>query len=244
MVNKRIRAVITAFDLEPGTKIAQKFKVVSKLGSGWEGEVYKIRELRTGIERAAKLFYPHRNVRNRTSKFYAKKLHKLRQCPVVIQYHTDETFWYRGHEITALVSEYVEGELLSELLKSFPGRRMTPFQALHLLYALTRGMEPVHLLNEYHGDLHSQNIIVNRFGLEFELKLLDVFHWSGSRLENRQGDIHDLITVFHEALGGARHYAKQPSAVKYICCGLKRSLIRRKFRTMSQLREHLELLQW
>ena len=85
----------------------------------------------------------------------------------------------QGHEITVLVSEYVEGELLSDFLQRFPGKRLLPFQGLHLLYALTKGMEPIHLLNEYHGDLHSDNIIVNRFGLEFELKLLDMFSLGG-----------------------------------------------------------------
>lgn len=48
------------------------------LGSGWEGEVYKILETSTGIECAAKLFYPYRNENNCASKFNAKKLHKLR----------------------------------------------------------------------------------------------------------------------------------------------------------------------
>ena len=236
--------VVTEFNLPPGLTIARKYEVMSKLGAGWEGEVYKIREIRTGIERAAKLFYPHRNLRHRTSKFYAKKLHKLRQCPVLIHYHTEETLRRKGHEITVLVSEYVEGELLSDFLQRFPGKRLLPFQGLHLLYALTKGMEPIHLLNEYHGDLHSDNIIVNRFGLGFELKLLDMFHWAGSRMENRQGDICDLIRVFHEALGGAKHYARQPEAVKHICCGLKNSLILKKFRTVSQLREHLDTMSW
>ena len=236
--------VVTQFNLPVGLTIARKYEVISKLGSGWEGEVYKIREIRTGIERAAKLFYPHRNPAFRTSKFYAKKLHKLRQCPVLIHYHTEETLRRKGHDITVLVSEYVEGELLSDFLQRFPGKRLRPFQGLHLLYALTKGMEPIHLLNEYHGDLHSENIIVNRFGLEFELKLLDMFHWSGSRMENRQGDICDLIRVFHQSLGGIQHYSRQPDAVKYICSGLKNTLILKKFRTVSQLREHLEILSW
>ena len=48
--------VVTEFNLPPGVTIARKYEVLSKLGAGWEGEVYKIREIRTGIERAAKLF--------------------------------------------------------------------------------------------------------------------------------------------------------------------------------------------
>ena len=45
---------IQTFDLAPGRTLARKYEVVSRLGGGWEGEVYRIREKSTGIERAAK----------------------------------------------------------------------------------------------------------------------------------------------------------------------------------------------
>ena len=47
------RNLIEAFDFKPGRRIANKYEILKKIGSGWEGEVYKILELRTGIERAA-----------------------------------------------------------------------------------------------------------------------------------------------------------------------------------------------
>ncbi|NIR15089.1 MAG: serine/threonine protein kinase, partial [Desulfobacterales bacterium] len=115
MMAKEVRK-IESFDLKPGTLIGHKFKILSKIGEGWEGEVYKIVEVRTGIERAAKFFYPHRNKGNRISRRYARKLHKLRHCPILIQYHTEELFHYRRVPITLLVSEYVEGEMLSGFL--------------------------------------------------------------------------------------------------------------------------------
>jgi len=83
---------IESFDLKPGRPLARKYEILSRLGAGWEGEVYRIREKNTGIERAAKLFFPHRNIRNRTAKNYARKLHKLRDCPIVIHYHTETSF--------------------------------------------------------------------------------------------------------------------------------------------------------
>ena len=58
---------IDEFDFEPGRKLAGKYVVESLLGSGYEGEVYKVVELRTGISRAAKIFYPQRNVRDRAT---------------------------------------------------------------------------------------------------------------------------------------------------------------------------------
>ena len=234
----------TEFNLPAGRVIAKKYEILSKLGGGFEGEVYKIREISTGIERAAKFFYPNRNERDRAVKFNAQKLHKLRQCPILIQYHTKESFVFKRVPVTVLISEYVEGLLLSEFIKTLPGKRLTAFQALHLLYALTKGIECIHGLNEYHGDLHSDNIIVNKFGLEFDLKLVDLFSAKESKRESRRFDLLTLIQVFHESLGGAKHYAKHPDAIKYICCGLKSNLILKKFKTAGQLRRHLEGMTW
>src|SRR5690606_25637476 len=147
-------------------------------------------------------FFPQRNPKSRISRFYAQKLHTLRHCPIVIQYHTEETITFRRTPITVLVSEYVEGELLSACLKRQPGTRLSPFQAVHLLHALAVGMEGIHHLGEYHGDLHPDNIIVSRYGLSFDLKVLDMFHWSHPKRVNIQDDICDLIRLFYDALGG------------------------------------------
>jgi tRNA A-37 threonylcarbamoyl transferase component Bud32 len=229
----------------PGRSLARKYEIVSRLGGGWEGEVYRIRERRTGIERAAKLFFPHRNLRNKAAKFYARKLHKLRDCPIVIHYHTEETVLIRRTPITVLVSEYVEGELLTDFLERQPGGRLHPFQGLHLLHALVEGIECIHRLREYHGDLHPGNIIVERYGLSFHLKILDFFHWESARKrEGYQDDLVSLIHLFHQSLGGARFYARQPKVAKGICSGLKRSLILAKFPTATHLRQHLETMRW
>jgi serine/threonine protein kinase len=235
---------VDTFDLQPGRILANKYEVIKKLGAGWEGEVYLVREKITGIERAAKFFFPERNPNNRTIAFYATKLHKLRHSPIVIQYHTQETVRYRGQPITFLVSEYVEGELLSEFLARHPGKRLTPFQGLHLLHALAAGIENIHHMREYHGDLHTDNIVIRRFGLGYNIKLIDMFHWGAARKETIHDDVCDLVRILYDALGGSRHYARHPVEIKAICCGLKRSLILKKFRSAGQLREYLETMQW
>lgn len=235
---------ISAFNLTPGRIIAGKYEVLSMIGRGWEGEVYKIRELRTGIERAAKLFFPQRNPQHKTSKYYAKKLHKLRNCPILIQYYTEEQLVFRKTPITVLISEYVEGQLLNHFVQQAPRGRLPPYLGLHLLYALVKGIEQIHLQNEYHGDLHTQNVIVTRFGLNFHLKLVDLYNWSTRVRENRKDDICDTIRIFYDCLGGAKYYSSHPQTVKDICLGLKRTLILKKFRTATQLREYLETLEW
>jgi tRNA A-37 threonylcarbamoyl transferase component Bud32 len=212
---------IAAFGFPPGRVLAGKYEVISRLGVGWEGEVYLVTERATGIEKAAKFFYPQRNVANRTLRFYAKKLHKLRHCGIVIHYHAQEQIRWRGAPIDFLVSEFVEGERLTEFIRRQPRKRLGAFQAIHLLHALASGIDVIHRMGEYHGDLHSDNVIVQRVGLGFELKLVDLFHWKAPKRENIQYDVFDMIRLFYDALGGKAHYARQPAAVKAICCGLK-----------------------
>jgi len=235
---------ITKFGFPSGMILAGKYEIVAQIGNGWEGEVYLLRECSTGIERAAKFWYPQRNPRNRTARFYARKLHKLRHCPILIQYHTQETIRFQGVPIRFLVSEYVEGELLSDFLARQPGKRMPVFQALHLLYALAAGIEKIHNLGEYHGDLHDENVIVRRYGLAFDLKLVDMFRWGQARPQNIHDDVCDLVRIFYDAIGGQKRYARQPPEAKAICCGLKRSLMLKKFRNAGQLRQFIETMQW
>ena len=235
---------IDRFRLKNDDVIADKYRVIRFLGGGWEGEVYLVEELLTGIERTAKFFYPARNLRNSALKHYARKLHKLRQCPIVIQYHTQETVILKGYKISILFSEYVEGKLLSQFIRSQPGKRLSPFQGIHLLHSLATGLETIHGTRDYHGDLHMENILVQRFGLGFDLKLLDMFNWGPANGENYRGDICDVIRIFYDILGGAKHYSKHPPEVKAIICGLKRNLILKKFRNASQLRLHIENMEW
>lgn len=235
---------IDAFDLKPGNRLAEKYRVGVCLGAGWEGEVYHITEESTGIERAAKLFFPARNPKNKAVNFYAKKLDVLRDCSMVIRYHTQEAIPFQGHKITALVSEYVEGEILAEYVKRQSGGRLTPFEAIHLLHTLCRGIEEIHALDEYHGDLHDLNILVRRIGLGYKVKLVDFYHWGRCTAEHRMDDLCALIRLFYDALGGVAQYQKQSAEIKYICSGLKRSIISRRFRSVAKLRHHLETMKW
>ncbi|MBN2183758.1 MAG: protein kinase [Candidatus Krumholzibacteriota bacterium] len=243
-MSSRENLKVRKFNLEPGFVIAGKYEVVEKLGFGWEGEVYRVRERTMGVDRAAKLFYPHRNDRNSASRFYGRKLHKLRHCPIVIHYHTQERFLYDGVPVVVLVSEFVEGELLNKYLKRQPGKKLPPFEALHLLYELAQGVEYIHGLKEYHGDLHDDNIIVRRLGISFNVKIVDMFNWGAPTKENIQEDVLDLIRIFYDSLGGANAYHRHPPEIKDICCGLKKSLIRRKFRNAGQLRRHITMMEW
>lgn len=235
---------IDRFNLPTGYMIAGKYRVVEKLGGGWEGEVYRVREKIIGADRAAKIFFPVAGDRNRTARFYARKLHKLRNCPILIKYSTQEKIIYEETPITVLISEYVEGELLYDFVRRQRGRRLTPFEALHLLYELALGIEIIHTAREYHGDLHDYNILIRRKGLSFNVKVVDMYNWGAPSRQNIRDDVIDMIRIFYDSMGGAKHYAKLPAEVKAICCGLKKSLITRKFRTAGHLRKYIESIEW
>ncbi len=233
-----------SLDLPEGFLLSKKFEIVRQLGCGWEGEVYFIREVSTGIECAAKIFFPQRNVNNRAAKFYARKLHKLRNCSILIKYLFQDQIRYEGHQLTYLISDYVEGETLDAFIRRQIGQRLHPFQAVHLLHTLASGIEEIHRLKEYHGDLHTGNIMIQRHGLHFQVKLVDLFHQGKATPTNIRYDVCDLVRVFHECLGGNKTYNKQPRYVKEICCGLKNTLILKKFKTAGQLKSYLENMEW
>lgn len=239
----------SVYDLQPGTLLGRHYRVKAFLGCGWEGEVYKIEERNTGIIRAAKLFYNKRNQRNRPQQApqiaYAKKLYKLRSCPIVIRYHHQDILTTDDNEqLSFLVSDFVDGQILSKHVAQQKSKRLIPFEALHLFYALVKGVEAIHAIKEYHGDIHSDNIIVKRKGLNYEVHLIDFLHLGRPTKQQIQQDVYDLIDVFHEIIGGQRYYSKMPGHIKKIILGRKASLISQQFKTAQDLRQHLENLLW
>jgi serine/threonine protein kinase len=235
---------IDAFDLPSGRVLAGKYVVEGKLGVGWEGEVYKVVERRTGVRRAAKIFFPQRNVRDRAVRFYAKKLERLRHCPILIQYHHSETLRLQGVPVTCLLSEYVEGDLFGDFVRRPRARGLPAFEAMHLLYPIVRGVEDIHVAGEYHGDLHEGNVLVRRKGIFFDVKLVDFYHYGAPTAAHRRDDVVDLVRLLHTAVGGRERYPVQPPEIKAICKGLRRDLILRAFPTVRRLREHLESFAW
>jgi serine/threonine protein kinase len=235
---------IQAFELPVGRVLGGKYVIDRLLGAGWEGEVYQVTELRTGIRRAAKVYFPQRNLRDRAVRIHAQKLDRLRSCPMIIQYHSTEAFRHRGNVLACLISDLVEGELLEEFVARRRGKRLPFFEALNLFYALVRGIEEIHELNEYHGDVHDRNILVRRRGVGFDLTLLDLFHWGKSSRMRQREDIIQMIRVLYDSVGGRKHYVSQPPEIKAICRGLRRDLILRRFPSVSHLRRHLESFTW
>jgi tRNA A-37 threonylcarbamoyl transferase component Bud32 len=235
---------VKRFDFPPGRSVAGKYVIESPLGSGWEGEVYAIVERNTGIRRAAKFYYPHRDPMGKAAITYARKLDALRHCPILMQYHHQEIAYVKRKKVMVVISELVEGQKLSDFLSTQPGHRLSTFEALHVLYVLAKGIAPIHARGEYHGDIHDDNVMVRRQGIGFEVKLLDFFDLGRPTRSKIHKDVLNLIQVFHTITGGRDRYAQQPRVVKDIIRGLKDSLILQRFQSAGDIQGHLESLTW
>lgn len=229
------------FNFQPGRRVG-RYVIEHTLGSGYEGEVYAIEERATGIKRAAKFYYPQRDPHGTAAIAYARKLDALRHCPILLQYLHQEIVVVSKQKVTVVVSELVEGVKLSEFLSRERG--LSTFESLHVLYALTRGIAPIHARGEYHGDIHDDNIMIRRRGIGFDLKLIDFFDLGKPNRSKIQKDVLNLVMVFHTIVGGRDGYADQPKVVKDIIRGLKDSLILARFKTAGDIQRHLETLEW
>lgn len=235
---------VSRFDFPAGRTLAGKYVIQQPLGSGWEGEVYGIIEKNTGIRRAAKFYYPHRDPTGKAAIAYARKLDALRHCPILMQYHHQESITVRRKRVVVVISELVEGVKLSEFLERQPKQRLSTFEALHVLYVLARGIAPIHARGEYHGDIHDDNIMIRRAGIGFDVKLLDFFDLGKPAKRKIWKDVLNLVMVFHTIVGGRESYSRQPKVVKDIIRGLKDSLILDRFESAVDIQRHLEGLSW
>ncbi len=235
---------ITLFDLQPGYRLGGKYIVEQFMGGGIQGEVYKVVEPRTRIRRAAKLFYPRGNERDRAALSYARKLDRLRHCQMVIQYHHAETLTIEGVPISCIFSDFIDGVLLSDFVASHRGGRLHPFEALHVIYPIVCGIEQIHAANEYHGDLHEQNVLIRPSGIFFDIKIVDFYDLGRPTASLRRDDVVDITHLLYTIVGGHRFYAQQSAAIKSICLGRRRDRINEHFPTAARLRRHLEKFSW
>jgi len=235
---------ITTFNFTPGRKVGRGYVIENRLGGGTEGEVYRIRELHTGIHRAAKFYFPHRDPKRKISIRMAQKLNTLRHCPIVLQYHHSEIVTVRKQQVVAMISDLCEGEPLEHWIAHFRGKYLPTYMALHVFFNLVRGLETIHAMGEYHADVHSQNILIRPTGVRFELKLVDFYDWGRPAKHKQRQDIFDAVQVFLECLGGRARLAKLPAEVRYIFGAMRRPTILRRFPTITHLRQHLEMFEW
>ncbi|MEM9416308.1 MAG: protein kinase [Planctomycetota bacterium] len=230
--------------LMPGRKIGSQYVVEALIGTGSEGAVYRIIDQQTGIHRAAKVFHADRQGRPRDTAPHARKLDRLRHCEIILRYLHHESVTVQRQKINVMISEFCEGIPLQAFIDMQPGQRLPPYMALHVLGALSRGLAEVHAEQEYHADVHTENILIQPRGIHFDLKLIDFYEWGRCTAAKQRQDIIDTARVLYDMIGGARHYAKAPPMIRTICCGLQHQRILKRYPTIHALAAHLNGFAW
>lgn len=169
--------------LASGTRLGP-YDIVSPIGAGGMGEVYRAKDARLGRDVAIKVLPESlANDADRRARFEreAKSLAALNHPNVAQIYGLEEGPAEAGHHVRALVMELLEGETLRDRLASgaLPVRK-----AVEVAVQIARGLGAAHDKQIVHRDLKPENIFIVSDGqvkiLDFGLARDIVTHASGA----------------------------------------------------------------
>ena len=160
--------------------ILNTYEILSVIGQGGFGIVYKGKHRELGVDVAIKEYFPSDlsvrrdgTVQPSTQEFQdpfeegldrfireAKQLEKFRDCPNIVTCRD----LFRANGTAYTIMEYVRGVTLSKLLEYRESQAdpLTEEELLDLIVPLLRGLQKVHDSDICHRDLKPSNILVRR----------------------------------------------------------------------------------
>jgi len=158
--------------LEPGTVFAGRFRVISRLGAGGMGEVFRADDLRLGQPVALKFLSPELAANQRALTLFESEVRLSREVthPNVCRVH--DIGEAQGRHFLSM--EFIDGEDLASLLKRIG--RLPGEKALDVARQLCAGLGAAHERGVLHRDLKPANIMLDGRGrvriTDFGLALL------------------------------------------------------------------------
>src|ERR1700722_14832223 len=144
----------------PGTLLGDRYRIISLLGVGGMGEVYRATDLRLSQQVALK-FLPAEVARD--PKFLARFNNEVRIARQVSHPNVCRVYDIGEVEGLAYISmEYVDGEGLHSLLRRIG--RLPPDKALEIARKLCDGLAAAHDKGVLHRDLKPSNIMIDGRG--------------------------------------------------------------------------------
>jgi HAMP domain-containing protein/predicted Ser/Thr protein kinase len=151
--------------LAPGALFAGRYEILSALGEGGMGTVFRARDRELDDEVALKVLKPAPEGASPTEILRQEiKLARMITHVNVVRVHD----FGESDSQLFLTMEYVPGTTLRELLDGRRGMELTP--ALQIAKQICRGLTAVHKAGIVHGDLKPQNVMVMSNGV---VKLMD-----------------------------------------------------------------------
>ena len=169
-LGKRSPSAITATALPDealavGHTFANRYSILSSLGQGGMGQVFRVKDKDLDDEVALKTLKADAHDATGTERLRQEiKLARLITHPNVVRVHD----FGESDGTRFLTMEYVPGTTLREMLDV--GRRLEITPALQIAKQICRGLAAVHKAGIIHGDLKPQNVMVMGNGV---VKLMD-----------------------------------------------------------------------
>jgi serine/threonine-protein kinase len=209
---------IPAYRFEPGTLLASRYRIISRLGKGGMGEVFRADDLMLGQPVALK-FLSEQATGNLSllTRFYdevriARQITHANVCRV---YDIGEV---EGQPYISM--EYIDGEDLGSLLRRIgrlPADKATEFArkmcaglaAAHKQGVLHRDLKPANIMIDGRGELHIMDFGLAAIATQLqgaEARNGTPAYMAPEQLEGRevsaQSDIYALGLIFYEMFGG------------------------------------------
>jgi len=185
--------------LSPGSRLGA-YEVLSAVGSGGMGEVYRARDTRLGREVAIKVLpaeWVEDERRGRRLLHEAKALSTLNH-PHIVTVHEIES----DHERDFIVMELVDGTSLQTLI---PEHGAPPARLLQLAIPIADALAAAHARGIVHGDLKPANVMVRRDGT---IKVLDfgLARLADADLDGPPDTVTDLLALSVGRIAGTAAY--------------------------------------
>lgn len=225
--------------IEVGRVLKDRYVIQERLGSGGRGSVFKVLDrCRSSLAPAEqyvalKVLHPLGDSSEQPQTDLRREFQRVQVLShqnIVKVLELD-----RDDDVVFFTMEFLEGELLSDVIARMRPAAMERLQAVQIIRQLGAGLEHAHERGVVHGDLKPRNLLVTREG---QLRILDfgaaqsVAHVQPSEhastpvtsayasceiLEGRAADPRDdlyaLACICYELLSGAHPFAARPATV-------------------------------
>jgi serine/threonine-protein kinase len=143
-------------DLTNGTEIAERYRVVSRLGSGGMADVYLADDLQLGRQVAVKLL--HR--RFASDPDFVERFRREAQAAAGLQHPNIVSVYDRGEwdGIAYISMEYLAGQTLKDLIRQ--EAPIEPSRAVSIASQIAHGARFAHRGGVIHRDLKPQNVMI------------------------------------------------------------------------------------